>query len=638
MAASRRKPRASEEPPTFASDGGAPFPPLDGEGVDEDAAAEAAAIADEVNNPHRVDLTEHEPSPLGGYGPSPAPLGFGGFSGYGEPPPMPGRPTSPPIWASAHLHENIPQIRVWKRVNGVLMLVGDVDARIETNEFVRYFAEVMPKPGEGSATFVIRPIDLNGREVREEVTLPPISEHHAELRKLRAIAAGGAPVPSIDLSPLHALVAKQQELSEHRMRAMEEEAKESRKSTAELQSQLVAQQIELAQRGAMATEAITERMLKAEADRSERVSRAEQERNDRMLEVERARASESVNLTTGLFTQLTAMQQNAWERERTANEQRMREEADRRQQEREDAKLRLERERLDWEQRFSREKAEAERKDARERLEREEHARLLEAERQRQHDARMEEMRLQSQRDREHAERMIALTQRENKGESVEGLLEKGAKLLSVVAPGSSLGDIASRLFTKEEEGPNPLIELGMGALKEGMKVAGEYIRSNAQVKAQQAHAQAAAAGAGVPPYAVTPAGFLPPPSGIPPGTVPYAQPEPVPTTSGEGEMPTLSPEATAAPSEPGADLPLTTKKPARKAIRELVGKMRNAPPEQWADLVATAVANELAVYHYAKEVSLRYALREAGADDAFIAAFFLHPSCALIPAEVPRD
>jgi hypothetical protein len=617
------------------SDAGIPFPSLDDEeGLDPEASAEAAAIADEVNNPHRVDLTEHEPPPVGGFGASPSPLGFGGFGGYGEPPPMPGRPTSPPIWASAHLHENIPQIRVWKRVNGVLILVGDVDAKIETNDFVRHFSEVMPKPGEGSATFVIRPIDLNGREVREEVTLPPISEHHSELRKLRAVAAGGAPVPALDLSPLHALVAKQQEMTEARMRAMEEEAKEARRSTTELQAKLVEQQIELAQRGAMATEAITERMLKAEADRSERTARAEQERNDRMLEVERARASESVNLTTGMFTQLTTMQQQAWERERTANDQRMREESDRRQQERDDAKLRLERERLEWEQRWQREKAEEERKWQREKADRDEHARMLEAERQRQHDARMEEMRLQAQRDKEHAERMMALSQRENKNESVEGLLEKGVKLLSVVAPGASLGDVVGRLFQKEEEGPNPLVELGLGALKEGMKVAGEYVRSNAQVKAQQVHAQAAAAGAGMSPFAMVPAGLLPPPA---PGVVPFmpgAQPEMVPAGPGGEEMP----EAPAPASEPGADLPLSVKKPARRAIRELVGKMRGSSPDQWADLVATAVANELSIYHYVKEVSLRYALKEAGADDAFVASFFLHPSCALIPAEVPRD
>jgi hypothetical protein len=64
-------------------------------------------------------------------------------------------------------------------------------------------------------------------------------------------------------------------------------------------------------------------------------------------------------------------------------------------------------------------------------------------------------------------------------------------------------------VFAKDEpDGPNPLLELGMGALKEGMKVAGEYVKANAQVKAAQA--QAGAGGfPGVPGYPGV-AGLLP--------------------------------------------------------------------------------------------------------------------------------
>ena len=89
--------------------------------------------------------------------------------------------------------------------------------------------------------------------------------------------------------------------------------------------------------------------------------------------------------------------------------------------------------------------------------------------------------------------------------------------------------------------------------------------------------------------------------------------------------------------NEPGADLPLTVKKPARKAIRDLIGKLRNAPDEKWEETVALAVASELSIYHYVKAVSIRYALNEGGADEAFVARFLNHSACALIPEEVPR-
>lgn len=615
--------RRTTPPPPPGPPDESPFPPLEDD-------PEAAALADEANADNRVDLGEHEPAPIGGFGPGPSPLGMGGlFGGYGEPPPMPGRPTSPTMWANAHLHEGIPQVRVWKKVNGIPILVGEIDAKASEPEFIRTFFDVMPKPGEGTATFVIRPIDMNGREVREEISLPPISEHHTELKRVRAVAAGGAATPAVDLSPLHALLKAAQDREAERVRALESEAKADRERTANLQQQLVERQLEAAQRGAMSVEAVTERLLKAEQDRVERAAEAERQRNDRMLEVERSRATEQINMTTGLFTHLSTMTQQAMERERIANDARMREEKDRRDAEREEAKLRLDRERLEWQQRWEREKAEEERKWQREKAAADAHAALLESERQRQHEARMREMELAATRDREHAERMAALLKTENKEQSLEGIIEKGTKLLSGF--GLSPTDLLTRIFTKEDEGPNPLMELGMGALKEGMKVAGEYVRANAQVKATQAAAAAAAAGAPM----VPPVGLLPPP--LP--TAPFAPGAPVPDAVmvGPDGAPVEEAPPVAAPAEPGDDLPLSVKKPARVAIRNLVGKLRTTPDSEWQDAVAVAISGELAIYHYVKAVSIRYALVEGGADQPLVDRFFANPACALIPADVPR-
>jgi hypothetical protein len=621
------------KPPTEAFSEGQndPFPPLE-----DDFDPEASAIADEANNTNRVSLAEHEPPPVGGFGHAPSPMGMG-FGGGFEQGPMPGRPTSPTMWASAHLHESIPQVRVWKKVNGVPILVGEIDAQANEEEFIRTFIDLMPKPGEGNASFVLRPIDMNGREVREEISLPPISEHHTTLKQVRASAAAltavGHAAPVLDLNPLHALVARQQEMAETRMRQMEDEARGERERVSTLQARLVEQQLEIAQRGAMATEAVTERMMRAESERAERVAQMEAARNDRMLEMERTRATESVNLTTGVFQQMMMMQSQASERERLATDARMREEANRREQERDEAKLRLERERLDWTQRWEREKHEDERKWAREKQAADEHARLLESERNRQHEARMRDMELQAQRDREHAERMASLLKSENKEQSVEGLLEKGTKLLSQF--GVTPADLLQKVFAKDEpDGPNPLLELGMGALKEGMKVAGEYVKANAQVKAAQA--QAGAGGfPGVPGFPGV-AGLLP--QGLPAAPfMPGATGELLPVETMPAEDAAAAQQAAAEANEPGAELALSVKKPARKAIRDLIGKLRNTPDERWEETVALAVASELSIYHYVKAVSIRYALIEAGADVDFVTRFLNHSACALIPEDVPR-
>jgi predicted metal-dependent peptidase len=82
----------------------------------------------------------------------------------------------------------------------------------------------------------------------------------------------------------------------------------------------------------------------------------------------------------------------------------------------------------------------------------------------------------------------------------------------------------------------------------------------------------------------------------------------------------------------------MPTQRAARVAIRRLVQQLRSAPEEQWGALVAQAVQMENAIYHYASQVTIRYAVKEGGADDVLaqriIAAI---DTSGLVPQEVPR-
>jgi hypothetical protein len=90
-------------------------------------------------------------------------------------------------------------------------------------------------------------------------------------------------------------------------------------------------------------------------------------------------------------------------------------------------------------------------------------------------------------------------------------------------------------------------------------------------------------------------------------------------------------------PAGPKTTLNLETQKRVRNAIRDFVNALRTLPSENWEQSAAAAIQAEFSIYHYCKDVTIRYALKEAGADDALCDKFFDHPAAKLIPPDVPR-
>ena len=64
------------------------------------------------------------------------------------------------------------------------------------------------------------------------------------------------------------------------------------------------------------------------------------------------------------------------------------------------------------------------------------------------------------------------------------------------------------------------------------------------------------------------------------------------------------------------AGLSMETQRRARKAIRVLVRQLGGKKQDTWQGLMASAISNEIGIYHYVKAVTIRAALIEAGADE----------------------
>jgi hypothetical protein len=625
------------------------YPSMD----DDEAEADAAGMADHYNATNRVDLSEHEPAPIGaGFG-VPSPMGMDG--GFGAPQVV-GRPVAPKIWANAHLFPAVTQLRVWKVINGNHVLVGTIDAQANEEDFIQEFIDDMPVAGEAPARFVVRPLDNQGREVREEMSIPPISPTHTILKRMRAAKSANAPAqPAYGYgygggSP-DPLMLRLMDTLEKRASLVEEEAKAQRERLMSERELLAQREAELAGRSAMATEAVTERLMKAESERADRLLRmeaeraersAEQERTraDRMAELERLRNEQSQTAMTSIFSQMAMMQQQAAERERDAYERRMRDEEARRERERVELEDRRMRERMEWEQKWERERSEASLKIERERIEAERRERERESERTRQHDQKMREMELAAQREREHAERMMAINNNRDKTESVEGLLERGAKMLNMF--GMKPTDLMEKVLGGDKEddsgsGTSELLETLGKVVATGISTVGEVMKARANAGAP-----------GRPPGPMPGAPMLPAymPQGYP-GMAPQGAPMPVgaqpPGDYGAAAFPAeaapaaAQPQAPAEPQPPQSSLPLATQRDARFAIRDLIKRLRALPDTEWQEAVALAIAGEVAIYHYCKDVTIRAALAEGGGDKAFIERFLNHPAMALIPNDVPR-
>ena len=601
----------------------------------------AEQLAEEENDELQVDLDPHDPGPISNYGAVPQPpLEDDPYNA-----PVTGRPTSPPMWRDAHLHPNMPQVRVWRVINGQRVSIGAISAMAVEDEFIAHFFDNMPKRGEGRGEFVIRPLDTFGREVMAEVPLPAIDENHVTLRRIRASkedpVAGGPPSwynPQPAAPALSEIMSVVAQLTKPMVEAAEtarEEAKAAREAMLLAQKQTADERIELAHRAATGIEAVADRMMSNESARNGIALQA-QERT---------------------YGSVAAMQQAASEREREASRERERENDSRMKREREDSDDRRRRDREDAETRRDREReeAKAERDRERERWDREKEENRRrdddrEKERQRAHEMRLKEVDTTAQQnreyqerraaqDREHAERMTQLMSTRDKNDSAEGWLEKGAKLLQTFDMKPT--DIKERLFGGGGlEAYAPAIEGAVELAKTGINALVDYAKTHKTVESQKEAAMLATQAA----IAQSAAGQFAQQVQQPvAATVAAAATAAAAQPVAAGDLATQPAAATAATVQPAAEGPVSklslgVQKEARVAIRQLVNNLRMAQEDKWPEVVSQAVTDCFAIYHYVKEISIRGALIEGGADAEFAARVLAHPALNNpVLADVPR-
>lgn len=286
-----------------------------------------------------------------------------------------GRATSPRLYAQASQFPTCVQLRVWKWENGVPTGLGTIDATSTEEDFVRKFFSAMPRRGEGRAQYRLRPIDIRGQELGQEVTTV-ISEHHAAIRQMREAEEeeremrmygrgrfrgeddgnGGTPQvivesPQVSDSGEHMshVVDRMLEVVEARAKALEDSLEMERERLREEEQRRAQERIDLATNAAQGVQALTERAMKDESARAERAMRVQQEQSQVL-----------VTTLTSIFAQQAAMAAQQAEAQRRADEYRLEQERQRAERERRENDERLKREREEYEFRRAREREEAE--------------------------------------------------------------------------------------------------------------------------------------------------------------------------------------------------------------------------------------------------------------------------------------
>ena len=610
-----------------------------------------------------------------------------------------GRSMSPRLYVQAAQFPTCAQLRVWKWENGIPVGLGAIDATATEEDLVRRFGSAMPKKGEGRGQFKLRPIDIRGQELGQEVTLV-ISEHHAAIQAMRAAeeddrgSGGGVHVingsgGSEAYGEMGRMFEHALEAAESRTNVLEQALERERDRIRQEDIQRAQERVDLATNAAQGVQALTERMMGDESKRAERAmnmqnqqsqtlvttlssifsqqqgmmqqSTDQQRRNDEFrLEQERQRADRE---RTDAENRMR-LQQQEWERKRSSE----REEGDHKlKMEREEAQRKFEQHRLELEARLQREREEMERKERKERDDAERRDRWLseernrreermsreqserEADRNRQHERMLKDAETSAQRDREHAERMMQLSKIEMENKVSAGgmnVLGNAAGMLKQF--GIEPNQILPKLFSPDEDE-----DKGGGWL--------EALPSILGAAAEMAKARVA------PPAPQPQIGMMQRPALSDPrmdprvyGTDPFMaeapaspemfqapppMPEPMPIMDVEEEeqavTETPNQKHTRELSTLAADagLPLRAQKNARVELRTLVRKLRDASPDDWQDHILTSLSQELSIYHYVQAVTVRSALAEAGADgelaDAVCAAM---QQSSMVPADLRYD
>jgi hypothetical protein len=559
-----------------------------------------------------------------------------------------GYSTSPRLFAQASTFPECSQLRTWKLENGIPVGLGVIDSMATEEDFVKQFPSAMPQLGEGKCHFKLRPLNIDGNEMGQELTMV-ISEHHNAVQKLRKTGKitdtsqrnnsndfGSLPSGIIDM-------LKSQLENSHK--ALEAE----RHRTQELMHQMAQERIDLASNTAVGIQNISERMLQADKERQDAILRSEQERNrysqeamhnifTSTIETEKAKRereqqeylervnrqrdeSERDREKTMTHYQFMLEQERARrDREQAENRERMelqRQEWEQRRLIERDEQDRKERERLreiekrekELELKYQREQAELQRQEDRLRREYEERVarqelelRQRQDEIKRQHDLRVKEMELAAVRDREHAERMMKLQAIQNQKEekqSIKGLLKEGMETIREF--GLEPTELIENLFNKgggQEDSNAMLTNLAklatVGAEAYKAQMQGQSNLINAQMHQQQEQMQQQ--------QYIQKQQYI-------------QQQEQLAMPQEQYNIPNISQSTNPQTTRPNIDLPLNSQKAARMALQKLVSELKGAKDEDFEDLITIAITNEPMIYHYCNKATVNYAITEAGAD-----------------------
>ena len=462
--------------------------------------------ADRLNDPSIAHLDE--PPILGGRGRDTNLFGNRASSPIG-------RAISPRLYAQASQFPTCTQLRIWKWENGIPVGLGAIDAMATEEDLVREYFEAMPRKGEGRCQFKMRPIDLNGNEMGQEVSMI-ISEHHAAIQKIRRMkeyentdVAGSPFAPGVEYvtesdtsgkmaEEMSRMFERMMDKQDARTRALEDALEAERDRMREQDYERARERVDLATNAAQGVQVLTERMMEDESRRSSAAMQMQQNQSQTLI-----------TTLTSIFAQQQTMMQGQAEAQRRADQIRLEQERQRAERERIEAEERRHRERLELEERRRREREESERRmreereyverklqkehkemelrmqrereEAKLRMEREkeernarerwlqeerrrreetgrEDAKARELERQRQHERMLKDAEISAQRDREHAERMMILSRQEMQGKAMGGLtdlLPKAAGFLQTM--GVEPQELVQRIFAppapEEERG-----------------------------------------------------------------------------------------------------------------------------------------------------------------------------------------
>ena len=567
-----------------------------------------------------------------------------------------GRLSSPKLFAQQSLFPQVTQLRCWKIENGTPSGIGVIDANASEEDFVKTFLGAMPKPGEGKFKFKLRPLDIDGRELGQEITLV-ISEHHTALAFKPSAEQSNISAHQAEQQTMQSVISMLKETLLYSQSALQQE----RVRTQTLLEQMAQERIDLASNAASGVQVISERMMDADTKRHEVMLKQEQQRNQQaqdnmstffssqseMQLSERQRQQENYERQREreqmYNDRLQQMEESRREREKveqSATRERdvtqfqmlLEQERARREREQQEFRERMEIQRQEWEMKKRQESEEYERKEQTRKAELHERERRLslelkekESERLRQHEMRLKELEIAAQRDREHSERMMQLqalqVQNEKQG-SFKETLKEGMETLTGL--GIDPMELATKLFGGGNDGGNA--ESIIGALTSvAGKVADvvqENVRTQGTIAESQAHVQAAQAALQMPqpPYGMVPYGN---PQGMPPQGMPpqgmYAQGMP-PEQEFQEENQMLDPvmsysDKVEAPKPPVVEinLPLKVQKLARKALRFLAATLPTKEPHEWEETISVALVSEPSIYHYCQAVGVRPSLKEAG-------------------------